>query len=90
MQEFNLKLQMPNGNQTGLVNRPHSSELLWADTGTRVPIAQVGIDYNLKPDKKWPVAKAVSLETPLVKKRAIRALKIQMGNKGSVPNFLIS
>ena len=81
MQEFNLKLQMPNGNQTGLVYRPHSSDLLWADTGKRVPIAQVGIDYNLKPGKKWPVAQAVSPETPVGKKHAIRALKIQMGLK---------
>lgn len=81
MQEFKLSLRMPNGDQTRLIYRPHSSELLWADTGDRVSIAHVGIDYDLKPDKKWPVAKAVSPQTPVGKSCAIRALKIQMGLK---------
>lgn len=81
MQEFKLTLQMPNGNQTGLIYRPHSSELLWADSGDRVPIAHVGIEYDIKQDRKWPVAKAVSPETPMGKSHAIRALKIQMGLK---------
>lgn len=81
MQEFKLSLQMPNGNQTGLVYRPHSSELLWAGTGERVPITHVGIDYDLRPERKWSAAKAVSPENPVGKSRPIRALKIQMGLK---------
>lgn len=81
MQEFKLSLRMPQGDRVGLIYRPHSSELLWADTEERVSIAHVGIDYDLKPGRKWPVAKAVSPETPVGKSRAIRALKIQMGLK---------
>lgn len=81
MRGFRLNLRMPNGNQTGLIYRPHSSELLRADTGERVAIAHVGIDYDLKPGRKWPVAKAASPENPIGKSHPIRALKIQMGLK---------
>lgn len=81
MQEFKLTMQMPNGKCLGLVYRPSSSDLLWAETGKPVPIASIGIDYDRKPDRQWPVAKAVSPQTPLGKSHAIRALKIQMGLK---------
>jgi len=54
MQEFKLNLRMPNGNKTGLIYRPYSSELLWADTGERVAIAHVGIDYDSKPPASTP------------------------------------
>jgi uncharacterized protein len=81
MQEYKLTIRLPNGNQTELFYRPATSELLDVATGKRVPIAHVGIDYDFKPGKKWPVAKTVSPETPLGKSHAIRALKIQMGLK---------
>jgi hypothetical protein len=78
MQELKRSLWIPNGDQTGLIYRPQSSELLWADTSDRVSIAHVGIDYDIKPDMKWPIAKAVSPQALGGKSHTIHALKIQM------------
>lgn len=79
--EFLLRSRLPNGKQVELLYRPHISELRWADTGKRLSLKPVGLDYDLDPNRKWPIAHAISPDNPGRKRLPIRALKIQMGLK---------
>jgi radical SAM additional 4Fe4S-binding domain len=81
MAEFKFHLRRHDGKPFCLLYSPQTSELLWEETGERVSLHSIGISYDLNPSRQWPVAKAVSPETPLGKSRALRALKIQLGLK---------
>lgn len=79
--EFLLRTQLPGGKQVELRYKPHASELRWADTGERVSLKPIGLDYDLDPNRKWSRARAISPNNPGRKRLPIRALKIQMGLK---------
>ncbi len=79
--EFLLRTRLPNGKRVELLYRPHTPELRWANTGESVSLKPVGLDYDLDPDRKWPIACAISPDNPGRKHLPIRALKIQMGLK---------
>jgi uncharacterized protein len=78
--EYRLTLAGRNGYRRHLLYRPHVSELVWEDTGARVSLAAVSMDYAQAPrDSKS--AFPVSPSNPARKSRDIRVLKIQMGLK---------
>lgn len=79
--EFHLPVRRPDGAAAGLLYRPHSSELRWVDTGGRVDLSPVGLNYETGKARKWARVPAISPDNPGRKNRAIRALKIQMGLK---------
>lgn len=76
-----LRTRLPSGKQVELKYWPHISELRWADSGKRVSLRPVGLDYDLDLTRKWPAARPVSPLRPGRKRLPIRALKIQMGLK---------
>jgi len=78
--EYRLTLAGRNGYRRHLLYRPHVSELVWEDTGARVSLAAVSMDYAQAP-RDWKSAFPVSPSNPARKSRAVRALKIQMGLK---------
>ena len=78
--EYRLILAGRDGHRRTLLYRPHLSELVWRDTGERVSLAAVGMDYAQAP-RDWKPAFAVSPENPARKSRNVRVLKIQMGLK---------
>lgn len=78
---FTLHLRDARGMRTALLYRPHVSELRRADTGESVSLEPVGMDYDRHPNRRWPVAKAISPQNPGRKRFPVRALKIQMGLK---------
>jgi len=78
--EYRLTLAGRNGYRRHLLYRPHVSELVWEDTGARVSLAAVSMDYAQAP-RDWKSAFPVSPSNPARKSRDIRVLKIQMGLK---------
>ena len=78
--EYRLAMAGRNGYVRDLLYRPHVSELVWEDTGERVSLAAVGMDYG-SAVRDWKPAFPVSPSNPARKSRAVRALKIQMGLK---------
>ena len=78
--EYRLAMAGRNGYLRHLRYRPHVSELLWEDTGERVSLAAVGMDYAGE-GRDWPQAFAASPANPASKSRSVRVLKIQMGLK---------
>jgi uncharacterized protein len=78
--EYRLAMAGRNGSSRHLLYRPHVSELVWEDTGERVSLAAVGMDYG-SALRDWKSAFPVSPENPAHKSRNVRVLKIQMGLK---------
>jgi len=78
--EYRLVLAGRNGYVRHLLYRPHVSELVWEDSGERVSLAAVGMDYA-NASRDWKPAFPVSPANPARKGRNVRVLKIQMGLK---------
>ena len=78
--EYRLAMAGRNGSPRHLLYRPHVSELVWEDSGERVSLAAVGMNYA-RDSRDWKPAFPVSPSNPARKSRAVRALKIQMGLK---------
>ncbi len=78
--EYRLAMAGRNGHVRHLLYRPHISELVWEDTGARVSLTAVGMDYASS-HRDWKPAFPVSPENPAHKSRNVRVLKIQMGLK---------